>query len=170
MKYFNLFCLTMVFCLSANGAELKTGDTAPTFKIKNQLGQDFDLSSRKGHWTVLYFYPKSETPGCTQQACAFRDNIKKVRSAGAELFGVSINSVQDQAGFRERHHLGFDLLADEDGKITDLYGAKMRKHKMANRWTFILDPDLKIRAIDKNEDPVKNADHVVAKLKELQGK
>lgn len=161
--------MLVVYSFSARAAELHVGQVAPPFKLKNQAGQDFDLSGRKGHWTVLYFYPKAETPGCTKQACTFRDNIDKVRAVGAEVYGVSVNTVQDQADFREHHHLGFDLLADENGRVAELYGAKMPVLKMAKRWTFLLDPDLKIRAIDKNVDPVKDADHVVAKLKELQG-
>jgi thioredoxin-dependent peroxiredoxin len=165
-----ILLLSSLFSFSAMAADITVGQLAPTFKLKNQAGQDFDLSTLKGKgkWTVLYFYPKSETPGCTKQACAFRDNIAKVREQKAEVYGVSVNSVKDQLGFHEHHHLVFDLLADEDGKVTDLYGAKMPIIRMAKRWTFLLDPDLKVRAIDRSVDPVKDAEHVAAKLKELQ--
>ena len=154
--------------LMAATAEL--GSVAPNFKLKNQKGQEFDLAARKGQWTVLYFYPKSETPGCTKQACAFRDRISKIRKMGAEVYGISINSVEDQKKFHKHHHLNFDLLADAEETVTNLYGAKMPDRAMANRWTFLLDPELKIRAIDKNVDPVQDPERVATKLKELQGK
>lgn len=147
-------------------AELKEKDNAPHFTLQNQNGETFDLNARKGHWTVLYFYPKSGTPGCTKQACAFRDNIKKIRAQGAEVYGVSTNSVKDQAEFHKEQKLNFDLLADENGKVGDLYGAQMMVTKMSNRWTFIIDPDLKIAKIAKDVDPVvdsvKIADDIAA--------
>jgi peroxiredoxin Q/BCP len=149
------------------GPELKVGDAAPLFKTKTHQGADFDLKSRQGHWTVLYFYPKSETPGCTKQACAFRDNIQKIRDQKADVFGISVNTVKDQAGFHEHHHLNFTLLADPDASVVKLYGTKMPVLKMSKRWTFILDPQLKIRAIEKDVDPVKDADKVAALIAKL---
>lgn len=162
--------LGSLFSIGTKAAEPAIGTVAPAFSLKNQAGQEFKLASRKGQWTVLYFYPKSETPGCTKQACAFRDSIKVIRALGAEVFGVSVNSVSDQAKFHEHYSLTFDVLADEDGAVTKLYGAKMPALTMAKRWTFIIDPDLNVRAIDKSVDPVKDPDHVAAKLKELQKK
>src|SRR5690606_11227439 len=103
---------------------LKIGDTAPLFKAKTQEGSEFDLSTRKGEWTVLYFYPKSDTPGCTKQACAFRDNIEKIRGQDAEVYGISVNSVKDQAKFHEKYHLNFTLLADPQAEVVKLYGTK----------------------------------------------
>ena len=157
------------------GPELYAGGlqpdrSAPSFTLKNQAGKEFKLESRRGKWTVLYFYPKSETPGCTKQACAFRDGLAKIRKLGAEVYGVSVNSVQDQSKFHQHHHLNFDVLADENGEVTELYGVKMPIVKMAKRWTFLIDPELKIRAIDKDVDPVKDPDHVVENLKKLQEK
>ncbi len=160
--------LALIFVFNVHAAtELDVGAEAPGFSLKNQNDKFFDLSSRKGHWTVLYFYPKSDTPGCTKQACAFRDSISKIRKQGAEVFGVSVNTVEDQAAFRKKHRLNFDLLADVDGKITQLYGAKMADRNMSKRWTLILDPELKVRAIDKDVDPVKDADKVSEQLKKL---
>lgn len=149
-------------------SELKIKDNAPTFTVKTHEGKDFDLSSRKGKWTVLYFYPKADTPGCTQQACAFRDSINVIRDQGADVYGVSINSVNDQASFHKKHHLNFTLLADEKGEITNLYGSKMPVISMSKRWTFIIDPDLKIRAIEKDVDPAKDAEKVSAQIKKLK--
>ncbi len=149
-----------------HAADLKEKDAAPVFKLKTQADQLFDLSTRTGQWTVLYFYPKSGTPGCTKQACAFRDNIKKIRAEGAEVFGISTNSVKDQAAFYAEHKLNFDLLADEDGKVGDSYGVQMMITRMSKRWTFIIDPELKIAKIMKDVDPVidsvKIADDIAA--------
>lgn len=152
----------------AGASDIKLGDAAPLFTVKNQEGKDFSLASRKGNWTVLYFYPKAETPGCTKQACAFRDNVKKVRDQGADVFGISTDTVEAQKKFHEHHHLVFDLLADPDAKVTEAYGSKMPLLKMSKRWTFIIDPDLKIRSIDQNVDPAMDPEKVVTKLIELK--
>ena len=159
-----------LFSLNSVAADLKVGDLAPVFSLKLQDGKDFELKNRQGKWTVLYFYPKAETPGCTKQACAFRDNIEKIHVLGAEVFGISVNSVDDQKKFKEHHKLNFDLLADEAGAVTNLFGSKMPVMRMSKRWTYIIDPSLKIRSIDKDVDPVKDADHVALKLTELQKK
>ena len=148
---------------------LKSGDTAPLFTLKTQEGSDFALNSRKGRgWTVLYFYPKAETPGCTKQACAFRDSIKSIRVLNAEVYGISADSVDAVAAFHKNHHLNFDLLADPDSKVIEAYGVKMPLLKFAKRWTFLIDPELHIREIETDVDPVKDADHVAAELKRLQ--
>jgi peroxiredoxin Q/BCP len=159
-------CMTYI----ASAEELKIGSAAPAFQLKKQDTQDFKLSDRKGKWTVLYFYPKAETPGCTTQACAFRDNIEKIRVLQAEVFGISVNTADEQKKFRTNHHLNFDLLADVEGKIAELYGTKINGVKMSKRWTFIIDPELKIRNINKEVDPIKDADQVAKTLKELQKK
>ena len=146
----------------------KVNDQAPLFKLKNQADVEFDLASRKGKWTVLYFYPKAGTPGCTKQACAFRDSIKKIRDLGAEVYGISTDTVSDQAKFHKEHHLTFDLLADADAKVTELYGAKMPLVKVSKRWTFIIDPQLKIKNVLKDVDPAMDPDRVVAEIKKLK--
>jgi peroxiredoxin Q/BCP len=152
----------------ALAADPGVGDAAPTFRLKTYENKDFDLSQRKGQWTVLYFYPKSGTPGCTKQACAFRDNIKKVRDQGAEVYGISTDSVESQAKFHKEHALNFVILADSDAKVTSAYGAKMPVVKVSKRWTFIVDPELKIRAIEKDVDPVLDADRVAKTLASLK--
>lgn len=168
-KVLTFVFVMMAVSLSAAAADLKVGDPAPLFQLKTQEGKDFDLSSRKGTWTVLYFYPKAGTPGCTKQACAFRDKIEKIRAQGADVFGVSADSVEDQAKFHKEHHLNFTLLADADGKVVNLYGSKMPLITMSKRWTFIIDPELKIREIEKDVDPVMDADKVASTLGKLKG-
>jgi len=158
----------LVYGDEVTAKELDMGEEAPKFSLKNQDGQEFKLESREGHWTVLYFYPKADTPGCTKQACAFRDNIDKIRALGAEVYGISVNTVKDQSLFHKKYGLKFDLLADEAGQVTRLYGAKMPILTIAKRWTFLIDPKLRIRSIDKTVDPVKDPSHVVEKLMALQ--
>jgi len=148
--------------------ELKVGDPAPVFKVQSHDGSEFDLSARKGQWTVLYFYPKADTPGCTKQACAFRDTIEKIRSQGADVFGISADTVESQAAFHKKYNLNFKLLADPEGAVIKRYGSKMPVLKLSKRWTFIIDPELKIRAIDKDVDPVLDAENVAKKIAELK--
>jgi len=152
----------------AQGAELKVNDLAPTFTLKNHEGKDFDLKSRAGQWTVLYFYPKAETPGCTKQACAFRDNIKKIRAQGAEVYGISADTVEKQAEFHKHHHLNFDLLCDPSAKVIEQYGAKMPMIDMSKRWTFIINPDLKISSIDKDVDPIIDSEKIADRIASMK--
>ncbi|MBC7661174.1 MAG: peroxiredoxin [Chitinophagaceae bacterium] len=169
MKAF-MFALSLMASGSSYAADLKVGDAAPGFTAQNQAGQPFDLNARKGHWTILYFYPKAGTPGCTKQACAFRDSIKKIQKEGAEVYGISADTVAEQKTFHDEHKLGFDLLADPDDKVIALYGSKMPVVNMSKRWTFIVDPELKIASVDKDVDPLLDAQHVADKLVALKKK
>ncbi|MES2803539.1 MAG: peroxiredoxin [Bdellovibrionota bacterium] len=165
------FLISTVLMLSSVvvlAGEIKLNDPAPLFSVKTQTGADFDLKSRKGKWTVLYFYPKAGTPGCTKQACAFRDSIQKIRDLGAEVYGISTDTVEDQAKFHKEHRLNFDLLADADAKITNLYGSKMPVVKVSKRWTFVIDPDLKIRNVMKDVDPVLDSERVASEIAKLK--
>jgi thioredoxin-dependent peroxiredoxin len=170
-----LIIFSMCFGILAYGEtkeakELKIGSDAPMFELQTQENKKFDLNSRKGQWTVLYFYPKAGTPGCTKQACAFRDSIELIRKQGAEVFGISVDTVEDQAKFFKEHKLNFSLLADADAKVTNLYGSKMPVMKMSKRWTFILDPKLVIRDIQKDVDPVIDAARVAKKIEQIKNK
>lgn len=163
-------CLSPLFSFSADAAP-KAGEAAPLFELKTHENKVFKLEDRKGKgWTVLYFYPKAETPGCTKQACAFRDSINAIRALNAEVYGISTDTVEAQAGFHKHHGLKFDLLADADAKVTKLYDLKMPLMNMSKRWTFILDPELKIQSVFDKVDPVQDAKMVADKLKELQAK
>jgi len=153
---------------SAFAEDLKVGDTAPLFSAQDQEGTTFNLNSRKGQWTVLYFYPKAGTPGCTKQACAFRDGLDKIHTLGAEVYGISSDSVEEQKTFHKEHHLNFTLLADPDDKIIKLYGTKMPILKMSKRWTFIIDPDLKIKDFNKDVDPVMDSNRVYKLISEFK--
>ena len=168
--FFGFLTVSLVGCTKTN--ELKINDDAPLFSLQKQDGTSFDLSSRKGtgQWTVLYFYPKAGTPGCTQQACAFRDGLEKIKALGASVYGISADTVEDQMKFYQEHKLNFDLLADPEGKAVTLYGASMAGTKFSKRWTFVLDPDLKIRDIMKDVDPVMDSTRVAQVIADLQKK
>jgi peroxiredoxin Q/BCP len=160
----------MIMDLGGQGpaSGLKVGDPAPGIRVKTDEGRDFDLNERKGLWTVLYFYPKAGTPRCTKQACAFRDGISPIREMGAEVFGVSADRVEGIRKFKAKHNLTFTLLADPGLEVIRRYGTKIPLLKISKRRTFIVDPDLKIRAIDRNVDPVLDARHVAEVLKKLR--
>jgi thioredoxin-dependent peroxiredoxin len=173
MKYLSLITFILggfLMVESVQAAELKLSEPAPLFVAKTQDGKDFDLKSRKGKWTVLYFYPKAGTPGCTKQACAFRDNIDKIHAQGAEVYGISADTVAEQAVFHKTYHLNFDLLADPDDHVIDLYGTKMAGKNLSKRWTYIIDPDLNIRAIGKDVDPVIDSEKVANQISQLKAK
>jgi len=160
--------LSLFLAVTASAAEPEVGEPAPLFTAKTQDGSEFSLESRKGQWTVLFFYPKAGTPGCTKQACAFRDSIKVIRAEGAEVYGISTDDVAAQAAFHQEHRLAFPLLADPDGKVTELYGAKMPIVTVAKRWTFIIDPDLRIRQVQHDVDPALDAQRVAAEIQRLK--
>lgn len=164
----------MLFLPSLSRADsdgVKVGQAAPSFKLKTQDGQLFDLASRHAiGWTVLYFYPKAGTPGCTAQACAYRDGLKSIQQQNAEVYGISTDKVSDLKAFHEQHQLSFNLLSDDDGKVTSRYGVKIPLLNIAKRWTFIIDPDLVVRQINDDVDPIFDATRVASSLKELQNK
>lgn len=171
----NVLSFTAFIILSFNfliAGELKLNDLAPEFSLQKQDGSTFSLSSRKksGRFTILYFYPKAGTPGCTKQACGFRDNLEKIKLSGADVFGISTDSVDDQLKFYKEHKLNFDLLADHDGKVTDQFGAKMLVGNFAKRWTFILNDNLEIKDILKDVDPIQDSIRVKKVIENLKSK
>jgi thioredoxin-dependent peroxiredoxin len=165
-----MMAMLLGFWGSGLASDLKPGDSAPGLKHKTDEGVNFDLQSRKGQWTVLYFYPKADTPGCTKQACAFRDNIAEIRKLGADIYGVSADGVEALKKFKKNHNLNFTLLADPELNTIKAYGAKMPVVNMSKRWTFIIGPDLRIRSIEKDVDPVLDAKKVAQQIKDLQSR
>lgn len=119
------------------------GEPAPDFELPDQDGQLHSLEDYRDQWVVLYFYPKDETPGCTTEACEFRDDIFAYRKMGAQILGVSLDDVESHKAFAENHGLPFPLLADTEGSVADAYGVKTKMFGMtvAKRQTFIIDPD-----------------------------
>jgi peroxiredoxin Q/BCP len=170
MKVLFQFVMAIAMTLGSMAfAEGLVGKSGPSFVAKNQDGKEFKLESRKGKgYTVLFFYPKAGTPGCTKQACAFRDSIKVIRNEGAEVYGISADNVDDQKKFHEQHKMTFDLISDSDGKIIKAYDVKMPVLSMAKRQTFILDGDLAVRKHFENVDPALDAKNVAAAIADLK--
>lgn len=127
-------------------AELKPGAKAPGFSLLDQNGESQTLEAFRGQWLVLYFYPKDDTPGCTTEACNFRDDYYKIRGLNAAVIGVSLDNVTSHKAFADKYHLPFPLLADEDHKVAKAYGVLRRfgPLQFASRQTFIIDPEGRI--------------------------
>jgi peroxiredoxin Q/BCP len=126
-----------------SAALLAVGAAAPAFKLPDQTGTMHSLEQYRGKWLVLYFYPKDDTPGCTTEACEFRDNIFAFRKAGAVVLGVSVDDVDSHKKFAEKHSLPFPLLADSTKATAQAYGVlykAMGVMEIARRETFIIDP------------------------------
>lgn len=150
-------------------ATLQIGDKAPEITAKNQSGETIKLSDFKGKKVILYFYPKDNTPGCTTEACNFRDNYQSLVKDGFEVIGVSIDSEQSHQKFISKFDLPFHLLADEDQKIVNDYGVWVeknmygRKYMGTARTTFVIDEQGIIQHIIKKVDN-KNASQQIRDL------
>ncbi|CAN0374684.1 unnamed protein product [Phaeothamnion confervicola] len=129
---------------------IEVGQTAPDFTLKNDAGEDVKLSSLRGKPVVLYFYPADDTPGCTKEACAFRDSRSSWSVDGAQMFGISPDDVDSHAKFRKKFDLNFPLLADPGHQVAELYGAWREKNMYGKvsmgivRSTYILDAEGKV--------------------------
>ena len=148
---------------------VSVGAAAPEFELPDQEGQLHSLEDYRDQWVVLYFYPKDETPGCTTEACEFRDNIFAFRDLNAQILGVSLDDVESHKAFAENHGLPFPLLADVDGTAATAYGVKTRMLGMevAKRQTFVIAPDGTIAKHYEKVDPSKHSKQVLADLETL---
>jgi peroxiredoxin Q/BCP len=149
---------------------LKVGDLAPAFTAQTNGGQTVSLSDYTGRHVVLYFYPKDDTPGCTKEACAFRDAFADLTKRGAVVLGVSTDSVKAHDKFVLKFRLPFPLLADEDKRIVQAYGVWGEKTFMGRRYqgihrvTFLIGPDGRIKQIWPQVKPAEHAAEVLAAL------
>ena len=150
--------------------KLKVGDAAPKFSVPTSGGGKISLADYKGQNVILYFYPKDDTPGCTKEACAFRDAFADFRKKGAVVLGVSPDSVKSHDKFVEKFKLPFTLLADEDKKIVEAYGVWGEKTFMGRKYfgvyrvTFLIGPDGKVKKIWPSVKPDEHAAEVLAAL------
>lgn len=146
------------------------GAAAPDFELSDQDGDIHSIEDYRGQWVVLYFYPKDGTPGCTTEACEFRDNIFAFRDKNSQILGVSLDDEESHKEFSEKHGLPFPLLADTEGNVADAYGVKSRMMGMtvAKRQTFIIDPDGIIARHYEKVDPEAHSTQVLADLDVLQ--
>jgi peroxiredoxin Q/BCP len=149
---------------------LKIGDDAPTFTLPDSQGNQVNLSDYKGKWLVLYFYPKDDTPGCTTEACHFRDDFKFLESLGAKVVGVSIDDSFSHKKFAEKYNLPFPLLSDSSGEVASRYGAlnNFLVIKLAKRYTYLINPQGKIAKIYLSIDTSKHSQEIIEDLKTLK--
>ncbi len=148
---------------------LKVGIGAPDFTLPSNKDSDFTLSKLRGHKNVvLYFYPKDETIGCTKEACSFRDNYRQFTEMGAEVIGVSSDSVENHRSFAENHRLPFTLLSDQKKQVRKLYGANGKLSVFPGRITFIIDKKGIIRHIFSSQvQPTKHIQEALQILKQI---
>jgi thioredoxin-dependent peroxiredoxin len=149
---------------------VKTGDKAPDFTLPSQAGEPVRLSDRLGERVVvLYFYPKDETPGCTAEACAFRDSYEVFTDAGAEVIGVSSDSVERHAAFSGHHELPFTLLSDQDGQVRKSYGVPATLGLLPGRVTYVIDRAGVVRHVVNSQLHIgRHIDSALSVVKELQ--
>jgi peroxiredoxin Q/BCP len=146
---------------------LPVGAQAPDVVGVGNGGKQTRLSDVRGNLSVVYFYPKDETPGCTHEACAFRDAFSKYETRHVVIFGVSRDSEDSHREFRETHKLPFPLVADEDGSIAQAYGVSST-FRMSDRVTFLIGTDGKVAKVWPNVDPGVHNDEVLAAIDALQ--
>lgn len=148
---------------------LQSGQAAPEFSLKDQNGETIRLSDLKGEKAVvLYFYPKDDTPGCTAEACTFRDSFEVFQEAGAEVLGVSGDSPASHKKFAAKHHLPFRLLSDEGDAVRKAYGVSPTLGLLPGRVTFVIDRQGVVRHVFSSQfRPKKHVEEALEILKKL---
>jgi peroxiredoxin Q/BCP len=149
---------------------LEAGDPAPDFEAQTDRGETFKLSDLRGKPLVLYFYPRADTPGCTKEACGFRDDFSAYKRKGVEIVGVSPDTVKKQSKFKDKFELPFTLIADEDHRIADLYGVwglkkfMGREYEGVHRVTYLLDAEGEIVHVFEKVKPEEHSAEILAML------
>jgi len=151
---------------------MNVNDKAPDFTLQDENGKEIALKDLRGKTVVLYFYPRADTPGCTIEACEFRDSYKKMQKTGAVLLGISPDTPKAQKKFQDKFSLPFTLLADADKKVAEAFGVMKEKNMYGKkvwgvaRTTFIIGPDGRIQHIFEKVKPEGHSEEVLAYLKE----
>lgn len=150
----------------------KQGQPAPDFNLPDQNGKMHALQDYAGKWLVLYFYPRDDTPGCTKEACSFRDDLHLITELGAQVVGVSVDDTASHAAFAKKYNLPFPLLADMTTAVAARYGVLMDMvvFKAARRYTFLIDPQGKISKVYDKVETSRHSGEIIADLKRLTGK
>lgn len=146
----------------------EVGQSAPNFIGITDDNTELELAKLRDNIVVLYFYPRANTPGCTKEACSFRDNMIRLTGMGVKVVGVSTDSVKSQAGFKAKHDLSFPLIADADKKIVELYGVKKEITGTAKRVTFLIDREGVVRFVWPKVSVKGHVDQIISKIEELQ--
>ncbi len=144
---------------------LKVGQDAPLFSLPSTSGKDFKFENQKGKYSLLYFYPKDFTPGCTAEACAFNENLIEFNTINCDVFGISTDSIESHLKFKKFHKLNFELLSDTSGKVSKLYSALFPFVNTSKRISYLIGPDLKILEVYNSLFKAKN--HITTMLKAL---
>jgi len=175
MKYIYIFILlilisAIVIAAKSNNKHekvtLKIGDMAPDFKLKDDTGKVRTLSDFEDQYLVVYFYPKNDTPGCTKQACSFRDDYSSFKEKNINVVGISFDSAESHKKFKEKYNLPFILLSDTSREVAAAYGATSgMKSLFPKRITFMIDPQGKIFHIFDNVSVTEHAQNVLEKIK-----
>ena len=147
----------------------EVGKPAPDFNLPDQNGKLHVLKDYRGKWLVLYFYPRDDTPGCTQEACAFRDDLQQITALGAQVVGVSVDDSSSHAEFAKKYHLPFPLLADQTTETAARYGALMNLVfvKVARRYTFLIDPQGNVGKIYLSVETSRHSKEIIEDLHKL---
>ena len=167
MRFGWLFLIGLLACSAIVHADTQLGSPAPEFKLQDQSGKWHQLKDYRGKWVVLYFYAKDMTPGCTTQACEFRDNIFGFRNAGAVVLGISVDDVQSHKKFADKNNLPFPLLADPTKETTNRYDV-MSFTGFAKRETFLIDPQGRLVKHYLDVEPKGHSEMVLKDLEELK--
>lgn len=164
-KYFAMAALFSFFLKGSSAQEIKEGSKVPEFKLMDQSGKEFDIKEVLGKKKlVIYFYPKDETPGCTKEACMFRDQYEVFKKADAVIIGISGQSVESHKAFAENHKLPFTLLSDKDNEVRKLFG--VRTSPIPGRVTFVVDKTGKVVYVfDSLTQATKHVDEALRILK-----
>ncbi|MBI5429231.1 MAG: peroxiredoxin [Nitrosomonadales bacterium] len=175
MKWIAIVAALVVFASllvarAARAGELpEVGKPAPDFKLPDQNGKQHVLQDYRGKWLVLYFYPRDDTPGCTKEACAFRDDLNQIAELGAQVVGVSVDDSESHAEFAKKYHLPFPLLADKTTETAARYGALMNLGfmKIARRYTFLIDPQGNVGKVYLSVEASRHSKEIIEDLQKL---
>lgn len=163
-----IIILSSILSLSALAGDAPTvGSQAPAFNLQDQNGDWHKLDDYRGQWLAIYFYPKDDTPGCTTEACNFRDSIHAFKAIGAAVVGISVDDVESHKEFSDKYKLPFTILADSDNKTSVAYGV-LRDYKLikiASRQSFLIDPEGIVVKHYDDVDPDEHTDQVLADIK-----
>ena len=164
------FVLLMLLTGAASAATPVVGALAPDFVLPDQNGKLHQLSEWRGKWVVLYFYPKDDTPGCTEEACTFRDDLAQLSALDAQVVGISVDTSASHKAFAEKYHLPFPLLADAKAEVATNYGAlsDWLVMKVAKRYTFLINPQGKIAKAYLSVDTSRHSADIVNDLRQFR--
>jgi len=167
--HFALFLTTFISFAAIAGETPAVGEPAPDFRLQDQNGEWHDLQDYRESWLAVYFYPKDQTPGCTTEACNFRDNIFAFKAIGAAVVGISLDDVESHKEFSDKYKLPFVILADEGGAVADAYGV-LRDYKLikiASRQSFLVNPEGVIVKHYEDVDPETHTQEVLSDLETM---